>query len=175
MNTNPSILVSRFTFFYSPLFFSVQFMEESFLITLGLSVFTLKRETALIQKSRRLLLWMSLDSSSTTCEQCNKVCTIRSRTFRRLFHLVCQLFCSYFYFSNDPFNSSLPHLLSLLSLILPSIRLLLLIFILSFVHYYFVLLTIFFFVFWKTNRLVEYKREFDRSFGRDKICMNETT
>lgn len=102
MNTNPSILVSRLTFFYSPLFFSVQFMEESFLITLGLSVFTLKRETALIQNSRRLLLWMSLDSSSTTCEQCNKVCTIRSRTFRRLFHLVCQFFCSYFYFSNDP-------------------------------------------------------------------------
>lgn len=133
MNTNPSILVSRLTFFYSPLFFSVQFMEESFLITLGLSVFTLKRETALIQNSRRLLLWMSLDSSSTTCEQCNKVCTIRSRTFRRLFHLVCQFFCSYFYFSNDPSNSSFPHLLLLSSLILPSIRLLLLLFILSFV------------------------------------------
>lgn len=165
MNTNPSILVSRLTFFYSPLFFSVQFMEESFLITLGLSVFTLKRETALIQNSRRLLLWMSLDSSSTTCEQCNKVCTIRSRTFRRLFHLVCQFFCSYFYFSNDPSNSSFPHLLLLLlSLILPFIRLLLLLFILSFVHYYFVLFTIlllFFFFFWKTNRLVEYKREFE--------------
>lgn len=41
----------------------------------------MKRDTALIRNSCRFLLWMSLDCSSTTCEQCNKVCTIRLARF----------------------------------------------------------------------------------------------